>query len=142
MQDQDKLDPVLEKFAQALHAGSTASDALRKAKPKARKWKANAVHVAACNAKADSKVQLRLAQLQAESRARHEVTVDSLTEMLKEDRGQAKELGQPATAVSAVMGMAKLHGLIVDKAQVLNVNVDFDSILRARLMAAKVLLAE
>jgi hypothetical protein len=38
--------------------------------------------------------------------------------MLKEDRQLARENTQTSAAVAAVMGLAKLHGLILDKAQI------------------------
>jgi len=64
---------------------------------------------------AEDKVQARLHELQAASAEKHEITIDTLTQMLKEDRKLARGEKQSAAAVSAVMGLAKLHGLIVDK---------------------------
>lgn len=48
---------------------------------------------------------------------RHDVTLDSLTRELDEDREGAREAGQYSAAISAVLGKAKLHGLIVDKSK-------------------------
>lgn len=50
-------------------------------------------------------------------RDRHRVTIDTITEMLREDRQLAHTVAQSGAAVSASMGLAKLHGLIVDKAE-------------------------
>lgn len=50
------------------------------------------------------------------------VTVDSLTTALREAYAVAKENGQGAAMTSAIMGLAKLHGLIVDKASVTQTN--------------------
>jgi hypothetical protein len=63
-------------------------------------------------------VALRLSELQKAARKRHDITVDSVTRMLIADRELARENGQPSAAVSAVMGLAKIHGLILDKAQI------------------------
>jgi phage terminase small subunit len=113
-----KLEPARERFVQEYHATGNASEALRRAYPNACKWKEGSVNVRASRLLADAKVLLRLEQLQAEAAARHNITVDSITEMLKEDREKAHAAGQIGAAVSASMGLAKLHGLIVDKAEV------------------------
>jgi hypothetical protein len=54
-----------------------------------------------------------------------DVTVMSLTAKLEEDRKLARELGQPSAAVTAVMGMAKLHGLLIDKVESENKNTTY-----------------
>jgi len=110
-----RLDPVRERFAQEYHATGNASEALRRAKPHAAKWKAETVHKHASEMLLTGEVQGRLEALQAEAAQRHNITVDSITEMLKEDREKAHAAGQIGAAVSASMGLAKLHGLIVDK---------------------------
>lgn len=43
------------------------------------------------------------------------ITVETITKMLQEDRELAKEHGQAGAAVSASLGLAKLHGLIEEK---------------------------
>ena len=53
----------------------------------------------------------RVAELQAEQAKLHAVTVESLTAQLREDRQLAYSVKNPSAAVSAVMGMARLHGL-------------------------------
>lgn len=45
------------------------------------------------------------------------VTIETITQMLIEDRQLARKLEAPAAAVSAALGLAKLHGLVVDKQQ-------------------------
>ncbi len=57
------------------------------------------------------KIMARIHALQAIHQARHEVTVDSLTADLEEDRQLARDLGQPAAAVSALNIKARIHGL-------------------------------
>ena len=43
---------------------------------------------------------------------RHGTTIDSLTEELEKARETAMDTGQVSAAVSAIMGKARLHGLI------------------------------
>ena len=59
----------------------------------------------------DAKVLNRVAELQAEQAKLHAVTIESLTADLREDRALAYAVKNPSAAVSAVMGMARLHGL-------------------------------
>jgi len=66
----------------------------------------------------DSKVSARVMELQAVHAERHNVTVDSITVELDENRALAIEEKQSAAATSATMGKAKIHGLITDKQEV------------------------
>ena len=75
------------------------------------------IHVNACKLLKHAKVALRVEQLQERIQQRHDVTIDSLTRELEEDREGAREAGQYSAAIAAVMGKAKLHGLIIDKAK-------------------------
>lgn len=61
------------------------------------------------------KIAARLRDLRLLSQERHLVTVDSITSELEEARRMALDTTQPSAAISASMGKAKLHGLIVDK---------------------------
>lgn len=45
------------------------------------------------------------------------ITIETITNMLIADRELARQLEAPAAAVSAALGLAKLHGLVVDKQQ-------------------------
>ena len=65
-----------------------------------------------------SKVEALVTDLQAEHRERHKVTVDRLTWELEKARILAMDSGNAAAAVQAIMGKAKLHGLLVDKQQI------------------------
>lgn len=109
------LDPVREAFVQEFHATGNASEAFRRAKPAARNWKDTTVHPRASKMLAEDKVQARLHELQAASAEKHGITIESLTMELDEDRKGARAAGQYSAAISAVMGKAKLHGLIVEK---------------------------
>ena len=96
-----KLDPVRERFAQEYHATGNASEALRRANPKAKKWKQHSLHVEASKVLSEPEVSLRLEQL--------------LTSELEAARDGAMGTGQFSAAVSAIGLKAKLHGLIKDK---------------------------
>jgi phage terminase small subunit len=110
-------DPKREKFTQEYHATGNASEAFRRANPKAKKWKAQSVHVEASKMLAQPEVSQRLKELQQESADKHSVTIESLTIELEAARAMAMTEKQSSAAVSASMGKAKLHGLVVDKAE-------------------------
>lgn len=118
------LDPVRERFVQEYHQHSNASEALRVAKPHARKWKPEVVNSKASTMLAEGKVQERLAQLQQESAAKHDITIERLTQMtLKayetaEIKGRATGQAQASAMVKAAEFLGKLHGLVVDKSEV------------------------
>lgn len=69
----------------------------------------------ACKLFKSPKVAIRVIELQAEHKERHNVTVDTLTKELDEAKDLAKDEAQPAAMTGAIMGKAKLHGLITDK---------------------------
>lgn len=100
-----------EKFCRVYIETGNQSEAYRQAYPRSKKWKSDSVHVKASEMMALGKVSLRVKQLQAQHAKKHEVTVDSLTRELEEDRQLARELGQPAAAVSALNVKARIHGL-------------------------------
>ena len=56
--------------------------------------------------------------LQAKHRDRHKKTIDDLTWGLEKERSLAMDSGNAAAAVQAIMGKAKLHGLLLDRAQI------------------------
>lgn len=104
-----------ERFAQELAKGKSASEAYAIAgyapnQPSASRLLSNVM------------VQSRLAELQEKGAERALVTIESITRELDEDRELARQLEMPAAAISAVMGKAKLHGLLVDRSENVNVN--------------------
>jgi phage terminase small subunit len=111
------LTPKQEAFACAYIETGNASEAYRRAYD-ADCMKAETVNRKAKECLDNGKITARITALQEKHARRHDVTVDSLTSMLRADRGLAHDLGQAGAAVSATMGLAKLHGLIVDKAKV------------------------
>jgi len=62
----------------------------------------------------------RIEQLQAKHQKRHEITVDKLTQMAVAayDLAMDDKCNQPSAAVSALLAIGKLHGLVVDKKEV------------------------
>ena len=62
-------------------------------------------------------ITARVGELQSRQLLRHDVTVDTLTDELEEARLLAHQEGQAGAAVSAIMGVAKLHGLLTDKVE-------------------------
>lgn len=78
----------------------------------------NAASVEACRLFKTPKISLRVFELQEEHRERHNVTVDTLTEELNEAKDLASDEKQPAAMTGAIMGKAKLHGLITDKQKI------------------------
>jgi len=51
-----------------------------------------------------------------------DITKERLTDMLLQDRDDARENGQYSAAISAVEKVGKLHGLFVDKSENVNTN--------------------
>lgn len=115
------LTPKQEAFCLAYVETNNATEAYRRAY-NVENPKANSVYVNANKLMKHDLVARRIEQLrnraQQAAMERHDISIDTLTAMLKEDRLLAHKVEAPAAAVSAVMGIAKLHGLIVDKAKV------------------------
>tara|TARA_B100000795_G_C22723468_1_gene408444 strand:+ start:235 stop:540 length:306 start_codon:yes stop_codon:yes gene_type:complete len=72
----------------------------------------------ACKLLKNPEITLRVEQLQKIHSERHNITVDTLTDELNEAFKVAKEDIKPSAMVAAVMGKAKLHGLLTDKVEV------------------------
>ena len=111
------LTPKQEAFCLAYHETGNASEAYRQSYS-AAKMKEPTVHRAAHELLSNPKITTRLDELKAEAAERNEVTVDSLTDMLEEAFNLAKAEKTASAMVSAVMGLGKLHGHIVEKKKV------------------------
>jgi len=74
----------------------------------------------------NAKILDRVRELQAEAAQEVKETIDKCVAELNEDRRDAKAKGQHAAAISAVMGKAKLLGLVTDKHQDMTKHPDFD----------------
>ncbi len=110
------LTPKQEAFCLAYIETGNASEAYRQAYD-AENMKPETVNRKAKVELDKGKIRARLDELQEAHRERHNVTVDSLTGELVEDRELARKNEQASAAINAVMGKAKLHGLLTDKVQ-------------------------
>lgn len=110
------LTPKQEAFARAYIETGNASEAYRRSY-NAENMKPESVWRKANEVLANGKVTAMVDDLKAKANERCLVTVSSLTDELEEARALALQEGQPSAAVSASMGKAKLHGLLVDKAE-------------------------
>lgn len=111
----DKLTEKQEALAQAyIENRGNQSEAYRTAY-KAENMADETIWKEACILFKTPKVAVRVVELQAEHRERHNVTVDSITTELDEAKDLAKDEKQPAAMTGAIMGKAKIHGLVTDK---------------------------
>lgn len=116
------LTPKQEAFAQAYHATGNASEAYRRAY-NAEGMKEKSIHENASKLLNHAKVAPRLAELQAASAKKHEITIGRLTEMTLNAFQEAQRINptsgqmQTSSMIKAAEFLGKLHGLIVDKTQ-------------------------
>lgn len=108
------MTPKQEKFCTLYVELGNASEAYRQAYDASR-MKPESIAVQAAKMLGSPKITLRVDELKAEHAKRHQMTVDDIAAMLKEDRKFARDCGTPAAAVSASMGLAKLYGHLRDK---------------------------
>ncbi|MGJ7508693.1 terminase small subunit [Variovorax sp. GT1P44] len=115
-----ELTPKREKFAQAFVETGIGAEAYRRAFSVRPGTKPTSIVVSASKLLADPNVALRVAQLQAEARKRHALTVDDLVAELDENRGVALKalVPQSAAATAATLGKAKLLGFLKDKIEI------------------------
>ena len=109
-----KLTEKQEAFARFVAEGNTYSDAYRKSYS-AEKMKFTSVNVNASKLMSDTKISLRVIELQEAASERTKVTIESVTAELEEARMLAISTDKAAAMVSASMGKAKVNGLLVDK---------------------------
>ena len=109
-----KLTPKQEKFCQKYIELGNASEAYRQSYS-CGGMSDNAIAVEASRLQGNPKVSLRIEDIQKSHQIRHEITVDGLTDELEEARQVSMGEGQGGGMVSATMGKAKLHGLLIDK---------------------------
>jgi hypothetical protein len=111
-----KLTVKQEAFCLAYMETGNASEAYRRAY-NAGKMKPESIWVNAGQLLENTKVALRVAELQAKAAERSAITVDDLITELEEARIMAAtgEKSQPSAMVAATMGKAKLLGFDVQK---------------------------
>lgn len=107
--------PRHEAFARALAKGASADQAYREAGYSPHRQAASRLLLTNVD------IQARVAELQQAAAEKTLVTIESLTRELEEARllGMSNPRGASA-AVSAVLGKAKLHGLLLDRQEVAN----------------------
>lgn len=103
------LTPKQEKFCQVYLETGNATEAYRQAYT--GKGKPATLNREAKRLLDNTKIATRLAELQEETKQRHDVTVDSLIKELEEARKIGKDRGQAAAMVQATMSKAKLLGM-------------------------------
>ncbi len=108
-----KLNAKQERFCEEYAVDSNGAQACIRAgySPKAAKEQASRLLT-------KDNVRAHIAELQAKHRARLDVTVKSLSEDMRENRDLAIKNDQASAAQQATMGIAKLHGLLVDRSEV------------------------
>ncbi len=111
------LTPKQEAFVMAYVETGNASEAYRRAY-NAENMKPETIHVKACELLKSGKVAARVAELQAEHRVRHRVTVDSILAELQVSRAMALDQDNPSAATQASMGKAKVAGLLEKKLKI------------------------
>jgi phage terminase small subunit len=119
MDERPKLTIKQEKFARQ-YVGpceGNASAAYRMAY-NAEKMSDEAVHVAACRLLQNAKVSLMVDQLKAEQASQNAITVEEISAGLRRAVEGAVAAGQHSAATQALLGLAKLGGLLVEKRQV------------------------
>lgn len=122
------LTPKQEAFALAYVETGNASEAYRRAY-NAENTQPHVVWVKASELLANGKVSVRVAELQMKAQERTLVTVESITRELDEAREMARLAGNANAFTGAVMGKAKVNGLLVDKVDVkaaFNVTIEGD----------------
>jgi phage terminase small subunit len=108
------LTPKQHAFVQAYIETGNGCEAYRRAY-RAERMSAKAITVESTRLLRNPSITLATAAARRQSAERHEVTVDSLTEWLMDARALAMASRSPAAAVSAIMAIAKLHGLLVER---------------------------
>lgn len=98
-----------------------ASEAYRRAFD-AQNMKADTIKKRASELLQNGDIAGTVDRLKAELAERHAVTVETIAQMLKEDRDFARECNTPAAAVSATMGLAKLYGHLTDRVDMRQTN--------------------
>lgn len=114
----DNLNIRQERFCLSLAEGLPQSRAYVDAGYAAR---GNAAEASASQLLRNPKVVRRLAELQAKAARRSEITVDDLIAELDDMLKLARATKNPSAGVTAIMGKAKLLGLVVDKSDVYTV---------------------
>ena len=109
-QSMNKLTTKQEKFCKSFIETGNASEAYRQSYD-CQKMKGPTINRNAVALLDNSKIATRVGELQLNLQKKFEVTVESLSKELDEDRQLARSLGQPGAAISALNVKARIHGL-------------------------------
>jgi phage terminase small subunit len=110
-----KLTAKQERFVLLIVKGETQSTAYEKAGYGVKSTKVAATN--ACNLLKKPNIQGRIAELQASLAQKTVITLESLTEELRDIKAKALAAGSFGPAVAAVVAVAKLNGFMVDKTE-------------------------
>lgn len=113
------LTPKQEAFVRAYIETGNACEAYRRAYD-AGNMKDTAIKTEALRLLKHPTITLALDKSRAKHQNRHEITIDKLTSMAVAayDLAMKDDVQAPAAAVSALLAIGKLHGLVVDKKEV------------------------
>ena len=109
-QSMNKLTTKQEKFCKSFIETGNASEAYRRSY-ECEKMKGASINRNAVALLDNTKIASRVGELQLNLQKKFEVTVESLSKELDEDRQLARSLGQPGAAISALNVKARIHGL-------------------------------
>lgn len=108
------LTPKQEAFVQAYWETGNASEAYRRAYNTTNMKPASVNRLAFAQLE-NIKITSRLSELKADLARKTVVTVESLSGELDDALALALKNDQASAAVAAIMGKAKLHGMLIDK---------------------------
>jgi phage terminase small subunit len=119
MAERPKLTIKQEKFSRQYvgPAEGNASEAYRKSYA-ATNMSAEAIRVEACRLLERPNVSLMVDQLKAEQANQNAITIEEITAGLRRAAESAAAAGHESAATQALLGLAKLGGLLVEKRQV------------------------
>lgn len=115
--------PRHEAFARGLAEGLSLVDAYERAGFK--RHDGNSARL-----RGDERIQGRVQELQQEAAQKTGYTLETISQKLERGLKMAEELGAPAAYMTGCMGLAKLHGLLIDKTEVSG-SLDIGSALQA-----------
>jgi len=110
------LTPKQEGFCQSYVETGNASEAYRK-NYNVTKMQPDTINRKAKELMDNGKITARIETFQVIHAKRHNITIDTITNELNEAIRLAKEDIKPSAMVAAIMGKAKLHGLLSDKVE-------------------------
>lgn len=111
------LTPKQERFVQLWQRLGNKSEAYRQAYD-CSNMNDKQIHEEASKLSNNPKITQRFEELQSASAEKHSVTIDDLTAKLNKAYAIGEEKKSAPGMVQAVMGLAKIHGMVTDKAEV------------------------